>query len=117
VFHVGYLYSIMPSFGLGGTVTNQEAGFGYQTPLFHSRHFYTSLSAVYRDNAPLAETDSRPRLRSFRWNSTFGWAPHTWVRLEGFYGRIAQTSLLPGGRMNRNRIGFQLVTSRPVRWR
>lgn len=114
-FHVGYLRSYIPSFGYGGTVSNQELGLGYRTPLFGSRHFYLDTSLVYRDDEPLTQLPSQLPLRSLRTNSAFGWEPQPWVRLEAFYSRVQQTSLRAGGELSRNRIGFQIVTSKPVR--
>ena len=54
-------------------------------------------------------------LRSFRTHTLLGWEPQPWVRLEGFYSRVQQRSLRAGGQLSRNRIGFQIVTSKPVR--
>ena len=114
-FHVGYLRSYIPSFGYGGTVENQEFGVGFRTPLFGSRRFYLDNSAVFRDNQPLTDTFQQLPLRSLRTYSTFGWMPEPWVRFEAFYSRVQQTSLHVGGELSRNRIGFQIVTSKPVR--
>ena len=115
LFHIGYLRSYIPSFGFGGTVQNQEIGVGYRTPLFGSRHFYLDNSAVVRDNQPLTSIQNQLPLRSLRTFSTFGWEPQPWVRLEAFYSRIQQSSLRAGGLMERNRVGFQIVTSKPMR--
>jgi hypothetical protein len=115
LFHVGYLRSYIPSFGFGGTVQNEEIGVGYRTPLFGSRHFYLDNSMVFRDNQPLTSVQNQLPLRSLRTYSTFGWEPQPWVRLEGFYSRVQQSSLRAGGQMERNRIGFQIVTSKPMR--
>lgn len=114
-FHVGYSQGLLPSFGFGGTVRSREAGVGYFTPLFNSRRFYTDHSAVFRDNVPIVEAPGRLRLRSLRTSSAIGWAPQPWVRVEGFYSLVMQTSLIAGGRLDRNRIGFRIVTSKPVR--
>jgi hypothetical protein len=114
-FHVGYLRSYIPSFGFGGTIQNQELGVGYRTPLFSSRHFYLDNSLVFRDNQPLTDTIEQLPLRSLRTYSTLGWEPQPWIRLEGFYSRVQQSSLRAGGQLTRNRIGFQIVTSKPVR--
>jgi hypothetical protein len=114
-FHVGYLHSFIPSFGFGGTVKNDEFGVGFHAPLFGSRHFYTDQSAVYRDNEPLTDITEQLPLRSLRTYSILGWTPQPWVRFEAFYARVQQTSRQVGGELFRNRVGFQIVTSKPMR--
>jgi hypothetical protein len=114
-FHVGYVRSFIPSFGFGGTIQNQEAGVGYRTALFGSRRWYTDHSAVFRDDRPLTSLVEQLPLRSLRTNSVLGFAPQPWVRLEAFYSRVQQSSLRAGGQLYRNRVGFQIVTSKPVR--
>jgi hypothetical protein len=114
-FNVGYSRSYIPSFGFGGTIQNDEVGLGFHTPLFGSRHFYTDNSIVYRDNQPLTDLAQQLPLRSLRTYSIVGWEPQPWVRFEGFYSRVQQTSLRAGGQLYRNRVGFQIVTSKPMR--
>jgi hypothetical protein len=114
-FHVGYVRSFIPSFGFGGAIQNQEAGVGYRTALFGSRRWYTDHSAVFRDDSPLTAMVEQLPLRSLRTNSVLGFAPQPWVRLEAFYSRVQQSSLRAGGQVYRNRVGFQIVTSKPVR--
>ena len=53
--------------------------------------------------------------RIMRFSSRLGWTPQPWMRVEGFYSRAQQTTFLAGGDIGRNRIGVQIVTSRPVR--
>jgi hypothetical protein len=115
VFHVGFQRSYIPSFGFGGTVQNQEASIGYRTPIFNSRHWYLDNAAVYRDDQPLSDLTHQLPLRSLRTYSTLGWQAESWVRIEGFYSRVQQSSLRPGGRLDRNRVGVQIVTSKPMR--
>ena len=114
-FHIGYMRSYIPSFGYGGTIQNQEAGLGYHTPIFGSRRFYVDLSAVFRDDHPLTNTREQLPLRSLRAYSSVGWSPQPWVRLEAFYTRVQQSSLQAGGQVDRNQVGFQIVTSKPMR--
>jgi len=114
-FHVDYLRSYIPSFGFGGTVQNQQVDVGFRTPLFNSRHFYLDNVAVFRDDQPLTDVTVQLPLRSLRTYSIFGWEPEPWVRIEAFYARVDQSSLRAGGRLDRNRVGFQIVTSKPVR--
>jgi hypothetical protein len=114
-FHVGYTRSFIPAFGFGGTIRNQEAGVSFRTPLFGSPRLYTTQSAVFRDDVPLTSTIEQLPLRSLRTNSVVGWEPQEWVRLEAFYSRVQQSTLRAGGQLYRNRVGFQIVTSKPVR--
>jgi hypothetical protein len=114
-FHVGYLRSYLPSFGFGGTTQNQEIGVGFRTPLFHNPHFYTDQSVVFRDDKPLTFSVEQLPLRSLLTYSIVGWEPQNWVRLEAFYARTQQSTLRPGGEVERNRVGFQIVTSKPMR--
>ena len=113
--HVGYTHSFIPSFGFGGTVKNDELGVGFHTPLFGSRRFFFDQSAVYRDTEPLTNITEQLPLVSLRTHTVFGWVPQPWVRFEAFYARVQQTSRQPGGALYRNRIGFQIVTSKPMR--
>lgn len=114
-FHVGYLRSYLPSFGFGGTNQNQEIGAGFRAPLFHSQRFYTDHSIVFRDDTPLAATFEQLPLRSLLTYSIVGWEPQNWVRFEAFYARAQQSTLRPGGQVDRNRVGIQIVTSKPMR--
>jgi hypothetical protein len=114
-FHVGYERMFQPSFGYGGAIQNQSVNVSYFTPLFNSRRFYTEQSFSLRDNRPLIVGPGRLRLRTTRLNSTLGWSPQPWIRVEGFYSRAMQTTLIPGGDIDRNRFGVVIVTSRPVR--
>lgn len=112
-----FLQSYIPSFGFGGAIRNQEATLALHMPLFHSRRFYTEQTLIYRDDDPLTTTFQQLPLRSLRTLSLFGWAPQQWVRLEAFYARTQQTNFgqVSTGQLYRNRIGFQIVTSKPVR--
>lgn len=114
-FHIAYTKSYIPAFGFGGIIANQEANVGVRTPLFGARHFYTENSLVFRDDRPLVDTDLQLPLRSLRGYSVIGWEPDQFVRIELFYMRVDQTSLRPGGQLYRDRFGFQIVTSKPMR--
>jgi hypothetical protein len=114
-FHIGYSRMFMPSFGFGGALQNREFNVSFHSPLFNSRRIYTEHDFSLRDNDPLIEAPGRLHLRTMRFNSRLGWAPQPWMRVEGFYSRAQQTTFLAGGDIGRNRIGVQIVTSRPVR--
>jgi len=113
--HLAYMQGVLPAFGLGGSQNTKEATVSYFTPLFGSRRFFTDNSASYRDSTPVVPIVDALQLRSLRTFSTIGWAPQRWVRVEGFYTHLSQSSLIAGGRLDRNRIGFQIVTSKPMR--
>ena len=114
-FHVGYQRLFLPSFGFGGAIQSQDANVTFYAPLFGSPRFYTQHGATFHDSAPLVEASGRLKLRSLRASSRIGWAPRPWVRLEGFYSRVMQSTLIPGGAIDSNRIGFVIITSRPMR--
>jgi hypothetical protein len=114
-FHIGYARSFIPSFGFGGTIQSQETAVSYRTALFGSRHWYTDQSVMFRDDTPITSPVDQLPLRSLRTNSVLSWGPQPWVRLELFYSRLQQTSFRAGGQLFRNRVGFQIVTSKPVR--
>jgi hypothetical protein len=116
-FHVAMLQAYIPSFGFGGTVRNQELNVGLHMPLFHSRRWYTEQTVIFRDDRPLTLQYQQLPLRSLRMLSLIGWAPQYWFRIEGFYARTQQTNFgnIDRGQFYRNRIGFQIVTSKPVR--
>lgn len=115
VFHVEYERSYVPAFGIGGVIQNQEARIGFRLPLFGLRHFYSDTGGVFRDDKPITDQFIQLPLRSLRAYTIVGWAPQPWVHIEGFYSRTDQSSLRAGGRLDRNRIGFQIVTSKPMR--
>ena len=114
-FQVGYQRMFLPSFGFGGALQSRQFNASFHSPLFRNRHLYTQHTFALSDNDPLIEAPGRLRLRTWRFNSSVGWAPQPWIRVEGFFGRADQTTFLPGGDIGRNRVGFLIVTSRPVR--
>ncbi|HYM24426.1 MAG TPA: hypothetical protein VEU08_14520 [Vicinamibacterales bacterium] len=113
--HVGYERSYIPAFGIGGVVANQEVRGGFRMPVFNSRRFYSDTEFIFRDDQPLSVQFIQLPMRSLRAYTVIGWMPQPWVHIEGFYTRTDQTSLQPGGRFDRNQIGFQIVTSKPMR--
>ena len=101
------------SYGFGGTTQNEELAGHLQMPL--SRRVYHQSSVAWRRNESIFI--GQPSLRSLWVEASFGYAVHPSVRLEGFYAVAHQVIDRPGGVTNRNRIGVQVVTSRPMRIR
>ena len=112
-FHAGYQKMFVPSFGFGGAVEAQDVSVSHRMPLFSKRRLYTEESLSWRDNKPLLMTPGLLRLRTTRIRAAVGYAPRPWIRVEGFYSKAFQTTFIPGGDIDRNRIGFQITTSSP----
>ena len=108
----GYVRSYVPSFGLGGTIQNEELNADVHMPVAKNRA-YVQVGLSWRRNEPL--TPGELDLKSLWFQTTAGYSVMRWLRLEGYYWRSQQDSQVAGGRMNRNRIGVQAVTSLPMR--
>jgi hypothetical protein len=106
-----YSRSFVPSYGFGGTSQNEEAATRFRLPL--SRRTYTTGAVSWRRNDPL--TTGELPLRSNWVEGNFGYAATPWVHLEMFFAGTRQTIDRPGGIVDRNRIGFQITTAKPVR--
>jgi len=113
---VNYARSFVPSYGGGGTLSNEEVTSNVHMPI--GRRMYAEASASWRSNEPLVagEAGELP-LRSLWLGGVVGYAAQPWLRIEGVYGRTQQRIDRPGGDLERNRIGVQVVTSKPVRIR
>jgi hypothetical protein len=107
-----YSRSFIPSYGFGGTTQNEELSGHVYLPL--ARRLYSQASVTIRGNEPLT-TVGQQFLRSFWIEASVGYALRPSLHLEGFYGGAHQAIDRPGGITNRNRIGVQLVTSKPMR--
>src|SRR5262245_10495999 len=119
-----YSRSFVPSYGFGGTMQNEELTGRLRLPL--ARRVYTSTAVSWRKDDPLLDRSWRKNdplldrelpLRSVWIEGTIGYAATPWVRLEVFYGGTHQTVDRAGGQIDRNRIGFQVITAKPVRIR
>jgi hypothetical protein len=110
---VAYSRAFVPSFGFGGTMQNEDLTAQLRAAL--SRRAYAQSSFSWRRNDPL--TLGEPSLRSRSLQVVAGYAVQTWMRVEGFYAAHWQTIDRPGGMLDRTRLGFQIVTSKPMRVR
>ena len=106
-----YSRSFVPSYGFGGTMQNEETSARFRVPF--SRRVYSTSALSWRRNDPL--TPGEVPLRSFWVEGTLGYATTPWVHLEMFFAGTRQTIDRPGGTLDRNRIGFQITTAKPVR--
>jgi uncharacterized protein (PEP-CTERM system associated) len=112
-FDVNYARSFVPSYGGFGTLSNEEVSSNLHVPF--GRRAYVEANASWRSNEALVTSDLP--LRSLWLGGIVGYAAQPWLRIEGFYGRTQQRIDRPGGDLERNRIGVQVVTAKPVRIR
>jgi hypothetical protein len=108
-----YSRSFVPSYGFGGTMQNEELIGRLQLPL--GRRVYTTSSLSWRRDDPLVLGELP--LRSYWVEGSVGYAATPWVRFEVFYAGTRQTINRPGGELDRNRVGIQVITAKPVRIR
>jgi hypothetical protein len=108
---VSYARSFVPSYGGGGTLSNEDLTSSLHVPF--GRRTYAEGTFSWRRNEPLVAGDQP--LTSVWVGGLFGYAVQPWLRVEGFYGGTHQSIDRPGGRLDRHRIGVQVVTAKPVR--
>jgi len=108
---VFYSRSYVPSYGFGGTMQNRELTAHLTLPA--GRRVTTSAIVSWRQDDPLDLV--QPALRSLWVEGTVGYAATRWVRIEGFFAGTHQNIDRPGGVLNRNRFGVQVVTFKPMR--
>lgn len=106
-----YSRSFQPSYGGGGTLDNEEFAVNANAPI--GGRMYVNGNVSWRRNKTLGIFT--PALTSLWMGGTFGYAIERWVRIEAFYSGTHQRIDRPGGQMDRNRIGIQVVTVKPVR--
>ena len=108
-----YNRSFVPSIGFGGTFQNQETTARVRLPV--GRHLYATSSVIWRNTDPL-ETADLP-LRSLWVEGAVGYILTPMVRVEGFYSGTHQQISRPGGTLDRNTVGFMVITAKSVRVR
>jgi hypothetical protein len=82
---------------------------------FARNRLYWQAGLSWRRNEPL--TPGAPSLQSLWLQTSAGYSFERWLRLEAYYWRSQQDSQLSGGRVDRNRVGVQVVTAAPMRFR
>jgi hypothetical protein len=110
--NASYIRSYVPSFGLGGTLQNEELQAGVHMPLARNR-LYWQAGLSWRRNEPI--TVGEQTLTSLWMQTWVGYSLVRWMRLEGYYWHSRQDSQLAGGRVDRNRLGVQVVVAKPMR--
>jgi len=102
----------VPSFGFGGSSQSQQLRGFVRMPLDRNR-LYVQGSAAWRRTNPFV-VDELP-LDTTLLRSTLGYAAARFLRVEAFYAFTRQDSRVAGGKVNRQRLGFQFVMSQPMR--
>jgi hypothetical protein len=108
-----YSRSYVPVFGFGGTMQNEEVAGRLQLPL--ARRLYATSALSYRRDDPL--TIGVLPLRSWWVEGSVGYAFTPRLRFEVFYAGTHQTVDVPGGMLDRNRAGIQIIAAKPMRIR
>ena len=105
--------SFVPAFSFGGSLQNQEVSGAARVP-FASHRGYVTGALTWRDSQPVLAHELG--LRAFWADLTVGYAVQRWLSIEGYYQGAFQDTVVAGGRVDRNRVGVQFVTSHPVRF-
>ncbi|HXE80112.1 MAG TPA: hypothetical protein VNK41_05135 [Vicinamibacterales bacterium] len=110
-YGIGFMHSFIPAFGIGGSLRNSELSGHVRVPLARRLDWQTDLT--WRDAAPVLEGELG--LTTLLVHTTVGYAVHRWLRIQGYYSRAHSDTPVAGGEVDRNRVGVQIVTLRPVR--
>jgi hypothetical protein len=108
-----YRRSFVPTFGIGGTLQNQEFDVGATAPIAFRGRLVVGGAYSWRRNDPILLTQTP--LTSQWLNAFGGYAFAPWLRVDGYYARSTQNSHLGG--VLRNQLGVRVVTFTPVRFK
>jgi predicted porin len=106
-----YNRSFVPSIGFGGTFQNSETSGRVRLPI--GRHLYATSDVIWRNTDPLETTDLP--LRSLWVEGNIGYVLTPLVRVEAFFSGTHQNINRPGGTLDRNTVGFMVITAKSVR--
>jgi hypothetical protein len=110
-YGVSFMHSFVPAFGIGGSLRNSELGGHVRVPL--ARRVDLRTDVTWREATPVIEGELG--LSALWIETTVGYAIHRWLRMQAFYSRAYSDTPVAGGNVDRNRIGVQIVTLRPMR--
>lgn len=110
----GFARDFVPTYGFGGSSESESFRAYVMMPVSRKR-IYLQQSVAWRRSNPLITTS--PALDSWWLHSTVGYSMSRWLRAEGFYTFSRQDSRIPGGLVNRNRLGAQIAIAQPMRIR
>jgi hypothetical protein len=112
-----YERSMIPTFGFGGTLQNEEFAGVVQGAFSRNRAFWQG-TAAWRENDPLvivADPILEPSRRQLWLQGKLGYRLSDWLSVEGYYIQAREDAQRPGGKVTRSRVGFQVVTTKALR--
>jgi hypothetical protein len=112
-FTFNAMRSFVPAFAFGGSLRNQEISASVRVP-FARRRAYVQGTTALRDSEPVLARELG--VRAFWVDANVGYLLQRWLRVEAFYTGAFQDTDVAGGQVDRNRVGVQFITSRPVRF-
>ena len=107
-----YQRSFIPSYGFGGTFQNEEWVGSVSVPFARNRAYVDGSVSYFNNDALQAD---QPSLRSLWFSTKVGYRATRWLRIEGFYNNVSQEADFARGNLSRNLIGFQVITSKPMK--
>jgi hypothetical protein len=108
-----YEQAFSATYAFGSAISHRTASASAYLPLMRGRMFVSGSAGVHR-STPTAGAVDVITLDSVLASTTVGFHASRWLRVEGFYLASFQDSSARG-HYDRSRIGFQLVTSKPLR--
>jgi hypothetical protein len=111
-FSVSTMRSFVPAFGFGGSLRNQDVRGGVRVPFARNRA-YVDGGITWRKSDPVLREELG--ITAVWMDTSVGYSFQRWLKLEAFYNGGFQETTVVGGRVDRNRIGVQVVTSHPMR--
>lgn len=109
-----YQRSFIPSYGFGGTFQNEEWLGSVSVPFARNRAYVDGSVSYFNNDALHADL---PSLHSLWFSTKVGYRATRWLTLEGYYNNVSQRADLARGNLSRNLIGFQVITSKPMKLR
>jgi hypothetical protein len=108
----GFERMFVPSFGFGGSSQSQQLRAYVRMPLDRNR-MYVQGSVSWRRTNPFVVSELPLNTTLLR--STLGYSATRILRVEAFCTFTRQDTQLAGGKVNRTRVGGQVVISQPMR--
>lgn len=107
--------SFVPSYGFGGTTRSESLAASALVPFLQGRLTWYSGVSARRSQPLLTLRPDDVQLQSYWLQTSLGYGLARWLRVEGYFAGTYQNTLLAGGRIERNRVGVQFVTTKPMR--